>query len=318
MRIDVHAHHFPPEYVDLIRRSGGQASESAGRLPGARLTLAERADLLAEVGIDLQVLSVSQHQPYLAAEADAVAAARLANDIYVEACGAHGGRFAAFGCVPLPHVDAALVELERCLDTLGMVGITLGCSMAGRWLDEPRFAPFCAELDRRGVVVFLHPVGRGVLESEDPYGLTWMVGAPFEDTVATLRLVLSGLTARYPRIRFIVPHLGGTLPFLLQRLDNSADIRRATGRASGTEPLPSAALRGLWYDTVNSYTEALRCACAAFGADRLLLGTDFPYLFGPKLRRCVTYVEEAGFGATDTAAILGGNAAALLGLRVRT
>ena len=80
---------------------------------------------------------------------------------------------------------------------------------------------------------------------------------------------------------------------------------------------PSAHVRRFWFDTVNAHPAALRCSCESFGADRLLLGTDFPYLMGPKLRQCVTYVEEAGFSERDTAAILGGNAQALLGLQTR-
>jgi 6-methylsalicylate decarboxylase len=314
MRIDVHAHHFPADYVELVRRLGGQFSANAHNLPGARLPLDERVDLLAEVGIDLQVLSVSQHQPYFPREADAVAAARLANDIYVDVCRRYPARFAAFGAVPLPHVDAAVAEAARALDTLGMLGLTLGCSIARRPLDDPAFEPFWAELDRRGTVVFLHPVGLGVLEGEDPYGLIWMIGAPVEDTVAALRLVMSGLTSRYPRIRFIVPHLGGTVPFLLQRVENSAAIERTMGRWAEPGVTPRTLLGRLWYDTVNSHPEALLCTCGSFGADRVLLGTDFPYLYGPKLRRCLTYIEEAGLSAADTAAILGGNAQALLSL----
>ncbi|HZU05305.1 MAG TPA: amidohydrolase family protein [Chloroflexota bacterium] len=315
MRIDVHAHYFPSEYLELLSRLAGRDRETAHRLPGGRLPLDERLGLLDEVGIDVQVLSEGQRQPYLPRAADAVAAARLANDLYADACRTYRGRFAAFAAMPLPHIDAALAELERSLDTLGMVGVTLGCSVAGRWLDDPLFEPFWAELDRRGTVVFLHPVGAGVLEGDDPYGLTWMVGAPFEDTVAALRLVLSGLTARYPKVRIIVPHLGGTLPFLIERLRYSAEAQRAAGRS-----LPPAdglvdRLRRLWFDTVNTSPDALRCACGAFGTDRLLLGTDFPYLYGPRLRRCVTYIEEAGLGAAETAAILGGNAQALLGLQ---
>jgi aminocarboxymuconate-semialdehyde decarboxylase len=317
MRIDVHAHYFLPEYLDLLSRLAGGAAEAEHRLPAGRLPLDERADLLTEIGVDLQVLSEGQRQPYLPREADAVAAARLANDLYADACRAYPTRYAAFATVPLPHVDAALAELERCLDTLGMLGVGLGCSVAGRPLDDPAFEPFFAELDRRGAVISLHPVGGGVIEGEDPYGLAWMVGAPFEDTVAALRLVLSGLTTRYPNVRVIVPHLGGTIPFLWARIDGFGQSRGIATSIDLQDGL-GVHLRRLWYDTVNTYPDALQCACGAYGADRLLMGTDFPYLGGPKLRRCVTYVEEAGLPAADTAAILGGNAQALLGLAART
>ncbi len=126
--------------------------------------------------------------------------------------------------------------------------------------------------------------------------------------------MLSGLTARYPKVRIIVPHLGGTLPFLFERLAYSSEIQRATGRAPRLEGQLPDRLRHLWFDTVSLYPAALHCACTAFGADRLLLGTDYPYLYGPRLRRCVTYIEEAGLSAAATAAILGENARALLGL----
>src|SRR3982751_4183269 len=113
MRIDVHAHYFPPEYLAALSRLAGRELEAEHRLAGGRPPLDERADLLAEIGVDLQVLSTGQRQPYLPREADAVAAARLANDLYADACRAHPERFAAFATVPLPHVDAALAELER-------------------------------------------------------------------------------------------------------------------------------------------------------------------------------------------------------------
>ena len=308
MRIDVHAHYFPTEYVDLLNRLGGPTSETALRLASGRMGLDERVDLLTEVGIDMQVLSFGQRQPYLARQEDAVAAARVANDLYADVCRTYPERFRAFAAVPLPHIDAALAELERCLDTLGMVGAALGCSVAGRPLDDSILDPFFAELNRRGTAVFLHPTGQGVLEGEDPYNLRWMVGATFEDTVAALRLVLSGLTTRYPNINFIVPHLGGTLPFLFARIQGDTSTE---GPRAGL----GARLRRLWYDTVNSFPDSLRCACTAYGTDRLLLGTDFPYLYGERLRRCVTYVEEAGLGAHETAAILGGTAQSLLGLQ---
>ena len=189
--------------------------------------------------------------------------------------------------------------------------------MAGRQLDDPLFTPFWAELDRRKAVLFIHPIGVGCPGSE-AYGLTWMVGAPFEDTITALRLVLSGVTTRFPNVRIIVPHLGGTLPFLIQRLDDSADRERGRGGSGapfGTDELPSRMVKRLWFDTVNSYPAAVRCACEAYGADRLMLGTDWPYLAGPKFKRCVTYIEQAGLPKTDVEAILERNAEALLGIK---
>ncbi|HZU07284.1 MAG TPA: amidohydrolase family protein [Chloroflexota bacterium] len=320
MRIDVHAHYFPAPYIDFLVRHGLESrARGAWMAPGARITLEERLALLDAVGIDLQVLSLSAATPYSLPEAAAAEAARLANDLYVDLCHRYPGRYAVFATVPLPYVDAALRELERVLALPEVVGVTLGCSIAGQPLDDPAFAPFFAELDRRGTVLFLHPQGVDAGLGTADYGLTWLVGATFEDTVTTLRLVFSGWLQRYPRIRTIVPHLGGPLPFLKQRVDDlwAAGQVREQGHEPPPEALPSRQYRQLYFDTVNSHPPALRCACETFGADRLLLGTDFPYLVGPRWPRLVQYIEEAGLSPEETAAILGGNAEVLLGLPAR-
>ena len=318
MRIDVHAHYFPDHYIEALIKGGNQdAGPAARRAPWAAMPLDERADLLAQHGIDLQVISVASPGPYLDKAADAAAAARLGNDIYHDATRAYGGRYAAFATVPLPHVDEAIREVGRCLDQLGFLGVTLGCSIAGRQLDDPAFGPFFAELDRRRTNVFLHPVGVSGGPESLQYGLNWMVGAPFEDTQAALRLVLSGITTRYPNMKVIVPHLGGTLPFLLQRLDDNADRQRRTGEPLNIQEDPSTLVKRFWFDTVNSHPAALRCCCDSFGVDRVMLGTDFPYLVGPAFERCVNYVQDARYSPGETQAIYGDNAQKLLGVAAR-
>jgi 6-methylsalicylate decarboxylase len=313
MRIDVHAHYFHPEYIQCVTRLGGDAIVAhTARAPGRDMTVDDIVALQDEAGVDLQVLSPSASQPNLPKEADAVEAARLLNDIYADVVRRYPTRFAAFGSVPLPHVDAAIAEATRCLDTLGMPGINTGCSVALRPLDDPEFEPFWAELDRRGAVLFLHPMGVGG-PCMDQFNLPFLVGAPFEDTVAAVRLVLGGVTTRYPNIRVIVPHLGGTIPFLLARIDSG---RGGPPRPRGVEIEGSIGdhLRRFWYDTVNHSPDALRCSLAAFGVDHLLLGSDFPYATGEYYKHCVTYIEEVGLSSAEVDAIMGGNAQKLLGL----
>jgi aminocarboxymuconate-semialdehyde decarboxylase len=317
MRIDVHAHYFPREYVETIGRLlGAEHVRPALSAPGANLGVSERLALMDSAGIDLQVLSASLLQPYGADPAASAAAARFGNDLYAELCQRHPERFVALGAVPLPHVDAAIAEAARCLDTLGFRGITTGCSVAGRPLDDPAFEPFWAELDRRGALLFLHPMGIGFGDELAAYGLTWMIGALFEDTVATLRLVLGGVTTRYPRIRVLVPHLGGTLPFMMGRIGRAtAAERERTGRPPlYFEGSLRENLRHCWYDTVNLEPAALRCACDVLGYERLVLGTDFPFLVDERFRECVRYIEAAGLPAEQVRAILGDTAQALLGL----
>ena len=311
MRIDIHAHYYDEAFMAAMSGFGG-AWEGFISAPGKTVTMDGRVELMDEAGIEVQVLSVGAHQPYLEDRSKATQAGRFANDCYQDLVVRHPGRFKAFGCVPLPHVDEALREASRCLDELGMAGINLGCSVLGRGLDEPAFDPFWADMDRRGAVVALHPLGIGVPLS-DAYGLTWMVGGCFEDTIAGLRLALSGLLDRHSRVRVIVPHLGGTIPFLFQRLADAADRQRQMrGEHAGIDP--KAAVLRLYFDTVNEDPAALRCTCETVGASQVMLGTDFPFLAGAKFKRCVTYIEEAGLPPNEVEAILDINAERLLGL----
>lgn len=313
MTIDVHAHHYPPALVDLMAVLGSPAVAAVKRA-GPELALEERVQLLERNGIARQVLSVGILAPDFANGEHATTAAHLANDLYAQACRAFPAQLGAFGAVPLPHVDAAVREARRCLDDLGMLGITLGCSVAGRPLDDPAFSPLFAELDRRAAVLFLHPVGANTGPHTTDLGLPWMIGAVFEDTIAAVRLVLSGMTTRYPRLRIVVPHLGGAAPFLIERLEYYVELERRNGNAPGFHGSVRDQLRRLWYDTVNLQPAALRCAVTGFGADRLLLGTDFPFLAGTALCSCVRYVRETGLSPVQRDAILTHNASLLLGL----
>jgi 6-methylsalicylate decarboxylase len=309
MRIDVHAHYYHSTYVERLARNGAD-TRPAGRAPGAAVTFDQRVGLLDGAGIRVQVLSVGALQPYFANADEATAAARFNNDLFADICQRYGGRFLAFATVPLPHIDAALTELARAIEVLGMVGLNLGCSIASRPLDDAAFAPVFAELNRRGAVVFLHPVGCGCGPFLEDLGLNFPLGAPFEDSIAALRLVLAGVIERFPKIRFIVPHLGGTLPFLVTRLDSSSVAMR-------WEYKPSEHLKRLWYDSINGNVAALRCAREAFAANRLVLGTDFPHLAGERFNQCVSYIEESDLPPEEKHAILDHNAQALLGLEDR-
>jgi 6-methylsalicylate decarboxylase len=299
MIIDVHAHYYPPRYLDLIGRPGlppMAAAALAGQSTGERLAL------LGRVGIDTQVLSVSQAQPYLADPRAAAEAAKVANDEYAELCDAHRGRFLTFAALPLPHIDQALAEIDRAAAAESVVGYTMGCSVAGRQLDDPVLEPVFADLDRRGAVIFLHPVGQEGTPWLGGHNLAWLVGAPFEDTAAALRLILAGLPQRYPNLRFIIPHLGGTVPFLISRITRKSAAEIISG------------LRAMYYDTVSGSAEALASGYRLFGPGRLLFGTDYPYCDEPQFRHHLSYLADAGLDGDQVRKISGGAAAALLGI----
>lgn len=312
-RIDVHAHAWSVDYLDRLA-AAGFATTSAHRGLGAEPTHAQLQARFAQMdaaGIRMQVLSATPASPHFERRENAVKLARRINDEYVALVQRYPERFRAFASLPLPHVDAALDELDWALARDGMLGVAITTSILGRSIADPMFEPIYAELDRRGSVLYVHPAGCG---AESPliqnHRLTWALGAPVEDTVAVMHLLIAQIPQRYPRMKIIASHLGGALPMLLPRLDHAGSYETP----EVPEP-PSRAAKRLWYDTVgHDHVPALRAAVESLGADRLLLGTDFPYQSGELFQAAVGYVERAGLSADDTAAILDRNAARLLGL----
>ncbi len=317
MRIDVHGHYFPAEYLDRLDVYGG--SHVTGLIRKMKMDYQGFSGLDAHLqnmdrsGVDMQILSVSGQLPYFAKENDAVDAARLGNDIYARIVREYPKRFAAFACTPLPHVQASIDEMRRALDDLGMVGVTAGTFVLGKTIADPAFDLFFAELNRRKAVLFIHPTG-GSLGSQliETTKLAWPVGAPLEDTVCLLQFMQADFPSRFPEIKIIIPHLGGFAPFLAARLDQLQDHFLP---ASATAPSEQA--KYFWYDTVNANPASLRCARETLGTDHLLMGTDYPFWRDDAFKLCVDYVGESGLPAKEVEDILGGNARKLLHLQAK-
>jgi 6-methylsalicylate decarboxylase len=312
MRIDVHAHYWTEDYLDLLIDLGkADAGAAHGIGAGGGAELEARLRLMDRAGVEMQVLSACPQSPYGQDAKKAVKAARFVNDQYAELVQHHPDRFAAFAALPMPHLEEAVGEMGRALDELHMAGIAMNTTVLGRALVEPDYEPVFAELNRRSAVLYLHPAGNGACSPLiSNYQLTWMVGAPIEDTISIMHLITRGIPARHPDIKIINSHLGGALPMLLQRADD-----RYRWEAPDTPEPPSVTARRMWYDTVgHGHVPALRCAIDSFGADRLVLGTDFPYETGDIFVRAVDYINDPQIGTTAARAILDQNASALLGI----
>src|SRR5262245_13327851 len=319
MIVDVHAHYFPKAYNDLLLRIGGLSLPEAARPITARpirhddpAGIPERLAQMDEAGVRMQVLSPAASPPYAERVADAVAAARLINDSYAELARAHPGRFAAFVSLPLPHIDAALAEMARGLDELSMLGVSMTCSCFDRSTAEAEFEPLYEEMNRRRAVLNYHPIQNGICSPMiNDYRFTVSVGASLEDSAIVLHLIARRVPERFPAITYVVPHLGGIIPMLLQRLDNQAPRQHP----NLPEP-PSATARRFYYDTVGHGSEAaLLCAWKAFGADHLVAGSDYPVLLPYETyRQTFHYIRECGLPQEDVDKILDHNAQIILGL----
>lgn len=318
LRIDVHGHYFPTEYLDLLDRFGGGGTGTAiarnAPQPGGSGSPAElqaRFQMMDRAGVQMQILSAAPQLPYFEDRQNAITAARVINDAYAEIVSRHPDRFAAYAATPLPHVDASIEEMGRALDSLKFVGVTMGTSVLERSVADPAFDPFWTELNRRGSIVFFHPHGIGACSPlVKQYNLVWPIGATIEDTVVVAHLIARAIPSRYPRVRIIVPHLGGEISMLLQRLDNQTGMFLPRGSER-----PSITAKRFWYDTVShAYVPALRCACEALGSDRIVLGSDYPYEVGDVYQRCVDYVRDVGLSAVEVEGILDRNAQTLFRL----
>jgi aminocarboxymuconate-semialdehyde decarboxylase len=313
LRVDAHAHVWTDDYLDMMERFG-KKDTSVQRGKGAGPSEAEMDKRFAQMDaakVDLQILSICPQAPHFEIKDQAVEAARKANDLIADVVRRWPKRFAAVAAVPLPHVDEALKELDRAMGQLGMIGATITTTVAGRSVADPAFAPFYEELNRRGTVLSIHPAGYGGYSAMiSDYHVTWMIGAPIEDTISTTHLITHGIPQRYPRMKIVNAHLGGALPMVLQRMDNQFGWENPE-----TPEKPSITARRMWYDTVaHAHVPAIRAAVDTMGADRLVLGTDFPYESGDLFKRAISYLSDAGLKQADLTRILDRNAAAVFGL----
>ena len=320
MIVDIHAHYFPTGYMDLLMRIGGKSLPEAARpltaRPGGRPhdpnDIAIRLERMQDAGVQMQVLSPAASPPYAEKEADAVAAARLINDAYAELAAKYPGKFSAVVSLPLPHIDASLREMERGLDQLGMLGVSMTCSCFDRSTAEAEFEPLYAEMNRRRTVLNYHPIQNGICSPFlNDYGFTVVVGASLEDTVIALHLIARRVPQRFPNIKYVIPHLGGMLSMQLQRLDNQGP------RTHPNLPEPfSVTARRFYYDTVgHGSPAALLSAWKGFGADHIVAGSDYPVLMAwETYKQTFHYVYDCGIPREDADKILNHNAQIVLGL----
>jgi predicted TIM-barrel fold metal-dependent hydrolase len=315
LRIDIHAHVFPDNYLEFLQRSGhtsisGIATAHRFRGSTSLPDLETRFRSMKDAGIDKEAISAAGLVPSFSNEGVSVEAAHLLNDTYCKLKREYPDRFVAFGSLPLPHIDSSLKEISRCLDELEMSGIAVTTTILGKSIADSSFEPIFNELNKRGALLFVHPAnicaGSRYIEEN---GLNIVIGQPFEDTICVLLLLKFGVIKRYPDVRFVICHLGGTIPFLIKRIDGKSPAFMPQSSVK-----PSSLLRSLWYCSANSFGPSLKSAVEVYGSDRILLGTDYPYWEGEYHKLAVEYIEQSGLSERDIAKILDENAAKLLRL----
>jgi aminocarboxymuconate-semialdehyde decarboxylase len=212
--------------------------------------------------------------------------------------------------LPLCDPAASVTEFVRAYDSLKMPGAMLFSNVNGTGLDDARFWPVYEAANDRDAVLMIHPTYPVGVEAMREYWLMPLNGFLFDTTLAASKLVFSGVVKRYPRIRWVLGHLGGTIPYLAERLDRGWRAFKEC-RAHIDEPPTAYLKRHFWYDTVNFAQGPLKLAIEFAGAGRVLAGSDYPHMIG-SIPLMLEAIRGLPIALADKNAILGGNAQALL------
>lgn len=325
---DVHAHCIPEDLVDMLRVEGpdfgievvsddkGESAVIAGRVRLApfRSILGDTGARLAAMdfaGVDVQVISSWVDLTAYALEPELGAAySRRVNRILADHASDHPDRFLALGTAPLQAPELAAEELRFAVEDLGMVGIEIATTIDDADLDRGGLDPFWATAEELGCMVLLHPCNPLPGVDLARYFLDNMVGRPAESTIAVAGLLFGGVLERFPDLNICVVHGGGFVPFQIGRMQRGYDAASKRTRENISTPPKDLALR-LYYDTVLHDPTALRFLVDQVGAERVMMGTDYPFEMGdPEPVRTVDSIP--GLTEEERERILGGNFARIL------
>lgn len=321
LKIDVHAHFVDRDYLESLRASSGLTAQftedgkTLWRQNGYTVAwsrpdmfdLDGRIRTMDRLQIDTRVLSLSAPSIYQWHGAEQIRMARYVNDVLARQCKAHPDRLVGLATLPLNDIEASLAELDRCIAELDMKGVAIGSNIDGVALTDAKFEPLWKRIDELRLPVVEHPMFPKDTSDLGEFELPLRVGLIYETTLVATRLIYGGVFERYPNFPYILAHTGGALLMLLERLDNGyrlfPDCRRFITR------LPSEYARNIYYDTTAFDRKTLMFAIDVVGHDRILFGTDDPFIGAD-----TAHVDRLEIAEGDRAAIFGGTAARLFGL----
>jgi predicted TIM-barrel fold metal-dependent hydrolase len=302
-RIDTHHHLASPGFIAEI------AGRRTGQAPLIRWTIAQSIDDMDQGGVATAILSISEPGVFFGNFDAARALARETNEFGARIIADHPGRFGMFATVPLPDVEGSLREIEYALDTLKMDGICMMTDYQGKFLGDPAFTPVMEELNRRKAVVYTHPFRNECCRNLVPDVFEPLIELGTDTTRTIASLLFSGSAAKFPDIKWIFSHAGGTAPFLMQRFTYYFAARKDLQQRLPEGP--AYYLSRFYYDTANAMTiHPLVSLTKVVAPTQIVFGTDFPFLTA---KNTAAGLREVGlFGAADLQAIERGNAAGLM------
>ena len=299
--IDVHHHISPPGYAEVLTEKHILPKPLAGWSVEDTLTDMDRA------GVSTALNSIIAPGVWFGDNQQARRLARECNEYAARIMSAHPGRFGNFATLTLPDIDGSLKEIEYALDTLKADGILLFTSYENKWLGDPFFAPIFEELNRRNAVVFTHPTSNACCTNLLPDISAAEIEYGTDTTRAIVRMVYSGSAKRYPNIRMIFSHGGGTMPYLIGRFVN----RVSRGSAARDQHDFQAEISRFYYDTAQTFHPVPMTALKqVVPITQILFGTDYPYRSSTETVNGL--LAGNAFNATELEQVKRGNALSLL------
>jgi aminocarboxymuconate-semialdehyde decarboxylase len=327
MIIDIHNHFYPPslfaeiekqrffkknlriERDSLNRRIIVQKGTRVVTITEPMTNVDIRLKNMEEAGVNIQALSHSIPGVDFLEPKEGLEYAQLSNEGIANVCHRHPNHFVGIASVPLKNAEWANQEVKRAVNELGMRGVCIGTNIDGLFIDDERFWPFFAEVEKLKIPIFIHPMTPPGNEAMNDYRLAPMIGYEMDLCLAVARVVFSGLLERYSRLQFIIGHLGGAIPYLIGRIENCYNAYPECREKISKNPLTY--LHKMYFDTVSFYEPALMCAYAFAKADKLVMGSDYPHVIGD-IKRAVTSINDLPIPETDKRMILGENLKKLL------
>ena len=301
---------------NVVWQDGRQFVEFGGKRVGSALReFVDVEAILAEqdkAGVDKLVLtpwsSLFRYEADLEAS---IAANRIQNDALAQIVREHDTRIAALGTVPLQDSDAAVAELKRAVQELGLLGVEIGTNVNGVHLGDPQIRPFWAAAEELGAFIEIHPVPGIGGPTKKEYYLWNAFGNPAETALTAAHMILSGLLEEHPKLKICLFHGGGHLPYQIGRLDRAYEMRPEAQQKISA--LPSTYFKRFYFDTITHSVEALTYLVKLVGVGQVMMGSDYPFDMG--YDRPAEIIEQVpGLSEAGKAAILGGNAQRVLHL----
>ncbi|MYL32112.1 amidohydrolase family protein [Pontibacillus yanchengensis] len=292
MRVDFHTHVIPKEIPNF-------AEKYPGKWPTLHQTCACGANIMVEgnvfrevtdqvwdsqkrikdmdrEGVDIQVLSpIPVTFSYWADVKAATEMAMVQNDFISQTVKENPARFLGLGTVPMQDVKAAVKEMERCVQELNLYGIEIGTNINGENLDAPQFLEFFEKAEEWNVPLFIHPWETLAKDRTPRHNFMYTVGMPSETALAAASLIWSGVLEKFPRLKICFAHGGGSFPYILPRLDQGWEV---WPHLRLTPHPPSHYARNFYFDSLNYDSININYLIERFGHDRVLMGSDYPFL----------------------------------------